>query len=116
MNAPVHLIRLTKFTRSPYVLHWGHKGFAYMAKTETVRARVEPELKRDAQAVLSELGLSTSEAITLFLRQVTLRRGLPFAVHIPNQETRKAIAEVRDGTDLETYTTVEEWADEMRKL
>ncbi len=87
-----------------------------MAKTETVRARVEPELKRDAEAVLSALGLSTSEAITLFLRQVTLRRGLPFAVQIPNQETREAIAEVRDGTDLETYATVEEWADEMRKL
>ncbi len=61
-----------------------------MAKTETVRARVEPELKRDAEAVLSELGLSTSEAITLFLRQITLRRGLPFPVHIPNQETREA--------------------------
>ncbi len=38
-----------------------------MTKTETVRARIEPELKRDAEAVLSELGLSTSEAITLFL-------------------------------------------------
>ena len=86
-----------------------------MAKTETVRARIEPELKRDAETVLSELGLSTSEAITLFLRQVTLRRGLPFSVRIPNRETRKAIAEMRDRTDLETYDTVEEWADDMRK-
>ena len=88
---------------------------AKMAKTETVRARVEPELKRDAEAVLSELGLSTSEAITLFLRQITLRRGLPFPVHIPNQETREAIAGLGDATDLESYASVEEWADEMRK-
>ncbi len=87
-----------------------------MTKTETVRARIEPELKRDAEAVLSELGLSTSEAITLFLRQVTLRQGLPFPVNIPNQETRKAIAEARGRVDLETYATVEEWSDEMRKL
>ncbi len=65
--------------------------------------------------MLAELGLSTSEAITLFLRQVTLRRGFPFPVRIPNRETRKAIAEMRDRTDLETYATVEEWADDMRK-
>ncbi len=87
-----------------------------MTKTETVRARIEPELKRDAEAVLSGLGLSTSEAITLFLRQVILRRGLPFAVQIPNEETRKAIAEARERIDLETYATVDEWSDEMRKL
>ncbi len=87
-----------------------------MTKTETVRARIEPELKRDAETVLSELGLSTSEAITLFLRQVILRRGLPFPVQIPNQETLKAIAEARDRIGLETYATVDEWSDEMRKL
>ncbi len=87
-----------------------------MTKTETVRARIEPKLKRDAEAVLSELGLSTSEAITLFLRQVTLRRGLPFAVQLPNEETRKVIADARDRVDLETYSGVEEWSDEMRKL
>ena len=87
-----------------------------MTKTETVRARIEPDLKRDAETVLSKLGLSTSEAITLFLRQVILRRGLPFPVQIPNQETLKAIAEARDRIGLETYATVDEWSDEMRKL
>ena len=87
-----------------------------MTKTETVRARIEPKLKRDAEAVLTKLGLSTSEAITLFLRQVTLRRGLPFPVQIPNEETRKAIAEARDRVDLETYSGVDDWSDEMRKL
>ena len=87
-----------------------------MTKTETVRARIEPDLKRDAETVLSKLGLSTSEAITLFLRQVILRRGLPFPVQIPNQETLKAIAEARNRIGLETYATVDEWSDEMRKL
>ena len=87
-----------------------------MTKTETVRARIEPKLKRDAEAVLTKLGLSTSEAITLFLRQVTLRRGLPFPVQLPNEESRKAIAEARDRVDLETYSGVDDWSDEMRKL
>ena len=55
-----------------------------MAKTEMIRARVEPELKSQAEAVFSELGLSVTEAITLFYTQVTLHRGLPFSVRIPN--------------------------------
>ena len=54
-----------------------------MAKTETIRARVEPELKCRAEEVFSELGLSPTEAITLFYTQVTLHRGLPFEVRIP---------------------------------
>ncbi len=98
-----------------YATMWPRK-LVNMTKTATVRARIEPGLKRDAEAVLSELGLSTSEAITLFLRQVTLRQGLPFPVQIPNQETRKAITEARDRIDLETHPTVDEWSDEMRKL
>lgn len=45
-----------------------------------VRARVDPTLKIEAEAVFQELGLSTSEAIRMFLSQVRLRRGLPFRV------------------------------------
>ncbi len=48
-----------------------------------VRARVDPKLKTDAEAVFQELGLSTTEAIRLFLSQVRLRRGLPFSVSLP---------------------------------
>jgi DNA-damage-inducible protein J len=62
-----------------------------MAKTETIRARVEPELKQEAEAVLKALGLNASEAITLFYQQVALRRGLPFEVKLPNEATRAAI-------------------------
>lgn len=45
-----------------------------------VRARVDPSLKNDAEAVFQELGLSTTEAIRMFLSQVRLRKGLPFRV------------------------------------
>ena len=54
-----------------------------MAKTDTVYMRIEPKLKANAEAVLSTLGLSPNEAITIFLKQVVLQKGLPFAVKIP---------------------------------
>ena len=54
-----------------------------MPKTSNVFARVEPELKEQAEAVLNEIGLPMSNAITLFLRQLVLRRGIPFTVNVP---------------------------------
>ena len=71
-----------------------------MSKTETIRARVEPEIKRRAESVLRELGLSPTEAIRMFYRQVILRRGLPFAVEIPNAETQAAMREAIAGENL----------------
>jgi DNA-damage-inducible protein J len=62
-----------------------------MPKTATVRARVDAELKADAEAVLDKLGLTASEAIRLFYRQIALRKGLPFDVKVPNAATRRAM-------------------------
>ena len=58
-----------------------------MAKTAMIRARIEPDLKSQAEFVLTELGLTATQAITLFYRQIALRQGLPFAVSIPNPTT-----------------------------
>ena len=60
-----------------------------MAKTATVRARIEPELKMEVERLFKELGISTTEAINLFYRQVKLRNGLPFNVVIANRTTEK---------------------------
>lgn len=79
-----------------------------MAKTEMIRARVEPELKSQAEEVFSELGLSTTEAITLFYTQVTLHRGLPFAVRIPNAESIEALRQARAGEGLTEYADLED--------
>jgi DNA-damage-inducible protein J len=80
----------------------------HMAKTETIRARVEPELKEEDEAVLKALGLNASEAITLFYRQVALRGGLPFEVKLPNKETRAAIRQALEGGDLTEWADLEE--------
>ena len=60
------------------------KGLTRMSKTSNVFARVEPELKEKAEAVLTEIGLPMSSAITLFLKQIVLCRGVPFPVTVPS--------------------------------
>jgi len=66
-------------------------------KTQVINARVEPKLKSSAEKIFKSLGMSTTDAISIFLSQVVLNKGLPFEVKIPNKETRAAIAEVRSG-------------------
>ena len=87
-----------------------------MAKSEMIRARVEPKLKRDAEVVLDKLGMTPTEAITLFYKQVTLHRGLPFPVRIPNAETRKALREARSGKNVEAFASISAWTDDTRSL
>ena len=77
-------------------------------ETGMICVRVEPELKSQAEAVFSELGLSPTEAITLFYTQVTLHRGLPFAVGIPNAETIGAQRQARAGEGLTEYADLED--------
>ena len=71
-----------------------------MAKTEVVRARIEPELKRNVEQLLEQLGLSTTEAIRLFFRQMELRRGLPFPVELPNAETLATFEKTDRGEEV----------------
>jgi DNA-damage-inducible protein J len=71
-----------------------------MSKTTTVRARIEPNLKEKAERVLYNLGLSPTQAITLFYRQVELRKGLPFDIVIPKKTTRKTFEDTDAGRGL----------------
>jgi DNA-damage-inducible protein J len=68
-----------------------------MSKTATITTRVEPELKRNAEDILEKLGVNTTDAITMFLSQVVLQRGLPFDVRIPNAKSKSAMTEVEEG-------------------
>ena len=78
-----------------------------MSKTAMIRARVEPELKHDAEAVFAQLGLSATEAITLFYKQVTSRHGMPFAINIPNAQTCRDLEEAYDGEGLIEYENLD---------
>ncbi|ODS30358.1 MAG: Antitoxin DinJ [Candidatus Scalindua rubra] len=70
------------------------------AKTGTVRARINPLLKKDVESLFEKLGLSTTEAINLFYKQVKLRKGLPFNVVVPNKVTEKVFKDTDAGKSL----------------
>jgi DNA-damage-inducible protein J len=69
-----------------------------MAKTETLHIRIDPNIKTEVEKTLNPLEMSTTEAITIFLHQVILNGGLPFAVKLPtpNVETLAAMQEAQD--------------------
>ena len=56
-----------------------------MAKSANLYARIEPEIKEQAEKILSTLGISASNAINMFYKQIILQRGLPFEVKIPER-------------------------------
>ena len=55
------------------------------SKSANIMARVEPDVKKQAEEILSSLGVSTSGAITMFYKQIILRKGLPFEVVLPDE-------------------------------
>lgn len=57
-----------------------------MARTAGVFARVEPEVKEQAELVLDRLGIPMSNAVGMFLRQIVLQRGIPFEMKLPSCE------------------------------
>ena len=79
-----------------------------MAKTGTIHVRVEPELKREAEEAFSALGLSVSEAVTLFYEQVAMRGGLPFLSRVPNATTLEALRQIRTGEGVTEYASLDD--------
>ena len=79
-----------------------------MAKTTTISARIDPNIKKRAEQVFRELGLSSSQAITLFYKQVELQQGLPFIVKIPNDLTAETLETARSRSNLDSFNTVED--------
>jgi DNA-damage-inducible protein J len=86
-----------------------------MAKTASINARIEPALKKQAEEILTAMGVSTSDAIGMFLRQVVLRRGLPFDVSIPNGTTVAALEELDRGGGKVFQGSTRELFDELSK-
>jgi DNA-damage-inducible protein J len=78
-----------------------------MAKTAMTHARLTPEVKRQAEIILKELGISISAAQEIFYRQIIAHRGIPFDVRLPNPKTIQAMEEAREGKGKK-YTTPRE--------
>lgn len=77
-----------------------------MPKTAVISARIDPQLKHNAEEIFKELGLTATQAITLFYKQVELERGLPFAVRVPNEVTMAALEQARTRQGLASFNTL----------
>lgn len=85
-----------------------------MAKSANLYARIEPEVKEKAEAILNALGIPASNAITMFYKQIILHKGLPFEVKLPdhpldvsrmtteqlNAELEKGYAQMQNGQTI----------------
>lgn len=80
-----------------------------MSKSATIRARVEPDLKREAENIFKTMGLTATEAITMFYNMVRLKKGIPFDVRIPNEETQQVIRDSRKGINVTSHDDLDDY-------
>ena len=73
-----------------------------MPQDARISSRIDPELKRKSEAILAEIGVKPSQAITMFYTQIVRQRGLPLELKIPNDVTIAALGE--DLTDAKSYS------------
>ena len=71
---------------------------------ETTSMKLDKVEKEEAKKIFKQLGLTMGEAFNIFLHQVNLVKGFPFAVRIPNETTKKAIEEVRQGINVDDFS------------
>ena len=73
-------------------------------KNAIVNARMEIELKSEVEAIFKQLGMNTTQAITMFFEQVRLHRAVPFQIKLPNIETVNAMEDALKGKNMETVS------------
>lgn len=90
-----------------------------MAKTDTLNIRIEPNLKKEAEKTLDDLGMNVAEAVTIFLKQVVLTESIPFNIKKPkyNDETLNAIKEalemIKNPEKYKSFNNVDELMEEL---
>ncbi|MFK7845043.1 MAG: type II toxin-antitoxin system RelB/DinJ family antitoxin [Rhodothermales bacterium] len=84
-----------------------------MPKSSSISARIDPKIKQRAEQIFQQLGLTASQAITLFYRQVEMRKGLPFPVEIPNETTLKALKEAQDKDNLSKFESSQDLYEDL---
>lgn len=85
-----------------------------MNKSAIIHARIEPSTKSVAERILHKLGVSPTEAIRMFYRQIALRRGLPFAVTIPNALTRSTLEKSARGEEVREMASLDDMVESWK--
>ena len=83
-----------------------------MSKATTIQARIQPELKEMGDAILKKIGITASQAINALYAQIIMRKGLPFELKIPSEDTKAAIQELEQGGG-KTFTSFKAMIDDL---
>jgi DNA-damage-inducible protein J len=87
-----------------------------LQKTDTVRARIEPDVKRDAETILKRLGVSHSTFINMSYHAIVANGGIPFPLSVPNAETKKAIGDGRARKGVTVHSSPASFRKSLRSL
>jgi DNA-damage-inducible protein J len=82
-------------------------------KTATIQVRIEPKLKSDVEKILDKMGISASQAISMFYSSIKLNKGIPFEMKVPNRATREAMEDVRLRRNLYTVKDPDNFIQEI---
>ena len=74
-----------------------------MSQSAVVHARIDPATKAATEKVLESLGMTPTEAIRLFYRQIAIRKSFPLELHVPNKLTASVLAKSDKNEDIETF-------------
>ena len=88
-----------------------------MATTTMVHVRVDEQIKAQATETLAAMGLSVSDAVRVFLMRVVADKQMPFALKVPNAETRAAMVEADEiaRTNRARFDSATELFDDLEK-
>ena len=90
-----------------------------MAKTSSMNIRIEPNLKKQVEEILEDLGMNISDAVTIYFKQIVLTDSIPLQIKRPkfNKETLEAIKEadeiMKHPENYKSYTNVYEMIEEI---
>jgi len=84
-----------------------------MARTATIQTRVDPTVKQNAQLILKKLNISMSEAISMYLSQITLHNGIPFEIKLPNDVTEKVLKDSERKQGLHKADSIDDLFQEL---
>jgi len=83
-----------------------------MSNSATIQTRIDPNIKQQAKRILDTLGITMSEAIGAYLRQIVLHKGIPFELKIPNEATMQAVEQLESGKGT-TFGNVDDFLKDL---
>jgi DNA-damage-inducible protein J len=79
-----------------------------MSQTAVVHARIDAVTKNATEKILEALGMTPTEAIRLFYRQIALRKEFPMELHVPNKLTGSTLDKSDQNKRIERFDSLDE--------